>query len=295
MKFAMNGVGTGSTVRPELLKQVAQKAEALGFESIWIPEHLVVPVDMQTPYPYSRDGKFPGGPTVALHDPLLALAFVAGCTERIKLGTGVFVLPLRNPLAVAKAVASLDVLSSGRFLFGVGIGWLEEEFDALGIPFKDRAARTREFIRMMKALWSEETPQFAGRFHSFPKLGFNPKPVQKPHPPLIFGGDTRVALKRAAELGDGWYGTSFTPEGIPPRIAQLKEFAAAAGRDFSRFEITCGIGGDLPLTLDTVHRFRDAGVHRLMTFAPGFVPRSKFETDLYPQMERFAADVIAKV
>ena len=295
MKFAMNGVGTGSTARPEPLQQVAQKAEALGFESVWIPEHLVVPVAMQTPYPYSADGKFPGGPSVALHDPLMALAFVAGCTQRIKLGTGVFVLPLRNPLAVAKAVASLDVLSNGRFLFGVGIGWLEEEFAAVGMPFKDRAARARECIKMMKVLWSDETPQFSGRFHSFPAIGFNPKPVQRPHPPLIFGGEKPVALKRAAQLGDGWYGTRFTPDGIKPMIAQLKEFAAAAGRDFSNFEITCGIGGDLPFTLDTVRRFQDVGVHRLMVFAPGFVPRAKFETHLFPQMERFAQEVIAKV
>jgi alkanesulfonate monooxygenase SsuD/methylene tetrahydromethanopterin reductase-like flavin-dependent oxidoreductase (luciferase family) len=142
-------VGTGSTARPGLLKQVAQRAEALGFESIWIPAHLVIPLDMKTPYPYSPNGKFPGGPTVPVHDPLLALEFAPGCTERIKLGTGVFVLPLRNALAVAKAVASLDVLSNGRFLFGVGMGWLEEEFDAVGMPFKDRAARTREAIRMM--------------------------------------------------------------------------------------------------------------------------------------------------
>jgi len=211
------------------------------------------------------------------------------------LGTGVFVLPLRNPLATAKAVASLDVLSNGRFLFGIGIGWLEEEFAAVGVSFKDRAARTREFVRMMKVLWSEETPQFSGRFHSFPPLGFSPKPVQQPHPPLIFGGETPVGLKRAAELGDGWYGSRFTPDGIKPMIAQLKQHADAAGRDFSRFEITCGIGGDLPFTLDTVRRFQEVGVHRLMVFAPGFVPRSKFETHLYPQMERFAEDVIARV
>ena len=168
MKFALSAVGAGSTARPDLLKEVAQRAEALGYESIWIPEHLAVPVEMKTPYPYSADGKFPGGATVSIHDPLLALAFAAGCTERIKLGTGVFVLPLRNPLAVAKAVASLDVLSKGRFIFGIGIGWLEEEFDAVGMPFKDRAARTREYITMLKTLWSDETPRFSGRFHSFP-------------------------------------------------------------------------------------------------------------------------------
>ena len=294
MKFALSAVGTGSTVRPEWLTQVAQKAEALGYESVWIPEHLAVPVEMKSPYPYSSDGKFPGGVDVGLHDPLMALAFLAGCTSRIRLGTGVFVLPLRNPLAVAKAVASLDVLSNGRFIFGVGIGWLEEEFTAVGMSFKDRAARTREAIAMMKALWTEDFPKFAGRFHSFPPLGFNPKPVQKPHPPIIFGGETRVALKRAAELGDGWYGTRFTSDSIRPKLALLKECCEQAGRDFSRLEITSGVEPGVPLTVDTAKRFADAGVHRLMVFAPGFVPRSRFESDLYPRMERFAADVIAK-
>ncbi|MFI5366270.1 MAG: LLM class F420-dependent oxidoreductase [Candidatus Binatia bacterium] len=295
MKFALSAVGTGSTVRPDLLKQVAQRAEALGYESIWIPEHLAVPVDMKTPYPYAADGKFPGGVTAPIHDPLLALAFAAGCTERIKLGTGVFVLPLRNPLAVAKAVASLDVLSKGRFIFGVGIGWLEEEFDAVGMPFKDRAARTREYVAMLKTLWREDTPRFSGRFHSFPALGFNPKPVQQPHPPLIFGGETRAARNRAPERGDGGYGTRFTPGGIQPALATLKDFCEAAGRDFGRFEITCGIAPELPFSLDTARRFADAGVHRLMVFAPGFVPRARFDSELYPRMERFAEEVIAKI
>ena len=296
MKFALNAVGSGSSARPELLAQVAQKAEALGYESVWIPEHLAVPIEMQTPYPYSADGKFPGGTTVAIHDPFLALAYVAACTQRIRLGTGVFVLPLRNTLAVAKAVASLDVLSQGRFIFGIGIGWLAEEFAAAGMSFKDRAPRAREAIAVMKALWTEETPRFSGRFHNFPALGFNPKPVQKPHPPLIFGGESHAALKRAAELGDGWYGVQFTPASIAPSLATLKERVEAAGRDFSRLEITSGIDRSLyPLTLDTVRRFADAGVHRLMVFAPGFVPRSRYETELYPQLERFAEEIIAKL
>lgn len=295
MKFALFGVGSGSTVLPEPLTQVAQKAEALGYESVWIPEHLAVPVTMQTPYPYSADGKFPGGPGAGLHDPFVALAFVAASTERIKLGTGVFVLPLRNPLAVAKAAASLDVLSKGRFLFGVGIGWLEEEFSAVGMSFKDRAARTREWIAMLKVLWTEKTPQFSGRFHHFPSLGFNPKPVQKPHPPIIFGGESRPALKRAAELGDGWYGVYHTPESVIPKLALLKDFATQAGRDFSQLEVSVGVEAGLPLNVDTVKRFAEAGVHRLMVFAPGFMPRSRFKTELFPQMERFANEVIAKV
>jgi probable F420-dependent oxidoreductase len=294
MKFALSGVGSGSTARPEVLVQVAQKAEALGFESVWIPEHLVVPVEITARYPYSADGKFPGGPGAALHDPFVALGFIAACTKTIKLGTGVFVLPLRNPLVAAKAATSVDVLSQGRLLFGIGIGWLEDEFNAVGMSFQDRAARTREAIAMMKTLWAEETPQFSGKFHSFPPLGFSPKPAQKPHPPIIFGGESRPALRRVAELGDGWFGFRYTPESVKPQLALLKELTEKAGRDFSKLEITIAPQPGLELTLDVVKQFADAGVHRLMTFAPGFIPRSKFDTELYPQMEKFAKEIIAR-
>jgi probable F420-dependent oxidoreductase len=295
MKFALHGVGSGSTVKPEPLAQVARKAEQLGFESIWVPEHMAVPVEMRTRYPYAEDGKFPGGPMAALHDPFLALAYVAAVTERIKIGTGVFVLPLRNAIAVARSVASLDVLSNGRFLFGVGVGWLEDEFEAVGMPFKDRAARTREAIRMMKALWSEETPSFEGRFHRFPPLGFNPKPVQKPHPPILIGGDTKAALRRAAQIGDGWYGAHHSVESVRPLLAELKQHCEAAGRDFSRFEITIGLSPGVRPDVDTARRLADVGVHRMIVFAPGFVPRSRFESDLFPTLERFAGEVIDNV
>ena len=295
MKFGITGVGSGSTARPELLTQVAKKAEELNFESVWIPEHLAIPVSINSPYPYSEDGKFPGGPNAALHDPFVALSFVAACTEKIKLGTGVFVLPLRNPLAVAKAAASVDVLSQGRLLFGIGVGWLEEEFQAIGMNFQDRAARGREWVKILKALWTEETPEYDGRFHSFEPIGFNPKPVQKPHPPIIFGGETRAALKRTAALGDGWYGVRYTPESVKPQLALLKELTQQAERDFSEIEISVGFEPGTAMSLDNVKQFQDAGVHRLMTFAPGFIPRSRFETDLYPNMERFANEVIAKI
>jgi probable F420-dependent oxidoreductase len=294
MRFALTGVGTGSTARPEPLREVVQKAEALGYESVWIPEHLAVPVNMTTPYPYSANGEFPGGAMVALHDPFVALSFIASCTERIKLGTAVFVLPLRNPIATAKAVASLDVLSNGRLLLGVGIGWLKEEFEVVGMPFDDRAARTREAIRMMKHLWTDDLPEFSGRFHQFPPLGFNPKPVQKPHPPILFGGETEAALKRAAALGDGWIGVQHDPASVAEKVRMLKRLVKEAGRDFSRFEITVGPKPGLKVDLDVVERFTAAGVHRLIVFAPGFVKRSRFESDLFPMMSRFADEVIAK-
>jgi len=293
MKFALHAVGCGSTARPEMLAQVAQKAEALGFESVWIPEHLAVPVTMRTPYPYAADGKFPGGPQVALHDPFVALAFVAACTSRIRLGTGVFVLPLRNAFAVAKAAASLDVLSNGRLLFGIGVGWLEDEFEAVGMPFRDRAARTREAVRMMKRLWTEDAPAFEGKFHRFAPLGFNPKPVQKPHPPLILGGERPAALKRAAELGDGWIGVAHTPETVRPVLAALREQATRVGRDPSALEITVGTAAGL-VDIDSVRAFAAEGVHRLIVSSPGFVPRARIEPDLFPQLERYAETVMAK-
>lgn len=295
MKFALMGVGSGSTVRPDVLAQVAQKGEELGFESAWIPEHLAVPVEMKARYPGSADGKFPGGPGVALHDPFVALSFVAAQTKTIKLGTGVFVLPLRNTISVAKAVASLDVLSQGRVIFGVGVGWCEEEFDAIGMPFRNRASRAREAISVMRALWTEETPQFDGTHHRFQAVGFNPKPVQKPYPPVVFGGDSRAALKRTAELADGWCGLRYTPDSVKPYLATLKELTEQAGRDSSQLEITVGLDSSVQPTLDAVKQFEDAGVHRLFTFSPGWVRRSRFDTDLYPHMERFANEVMAKM
>lgn len=295
MKFALMGVGSGSTVRPDVLAEVARKGEELGFESAWIPEHLAVPVEMKARYPGSADGKFPGGPGVALHDPFVALSFVAAQTTRLKLGTGVFVLPLRNTISVAKAVASLDVLSQGRVLFGIGVGWCEEEFEAVGMPFKNRAGRTREAVRVMRALWTEETPQFDGAHHRFEPVGFNPKPVQQPHPPLIFGGESRAALKRTAELADGWCGIRYTPDSVKPYLATLKELTEQAGRDFAQLEITVGLDPSVQPTLDTIKRFEDAGVHRLFAFSPGWMRRSRFATDLYPAMERFADEVMAKL
>lgn len=295
MKFALTGVGTGSTARPEVLVEVARKAEELGYESLWIPEHLAVPVDITSRYPYSADGQFPGGPTANLHDPFVALAFVAAHTHTIKLGTGVFVLPLRNPLVVAKAVASLDVLSQGRVLFGIGIGWLEEEFQAVGMPFHERVGRTREWVNMLRTLWSEETPHFQGHYHSFPPIGFHPKPVQQPYPPILFGGEVRAALQRAAELGDGWYGVRHTPASARPLLNTLREYLEEAGRPFDRFEITLGLQPEVPRTLDIVKQFADLGVDRLVVFAPGFVPRAHFATALFPQMERFAEEVMARL
>ncbi|HEY6418268.1 MAG TPA: LLM class F420-dependent oxidoreductase [Candidatus Binataceae bacterium] len=249
--------------QPAGLAAVARKAEELGFESLWIPEHIVLPVKYASPYPYSSSGRMPAPPETPLHDPMLALAFVAGITSKIRLATGIFVLPIRNPIATAKAVASLDVLSGGRFIFGIGIGWLAEEFAAVGMNFQDRALRTREYVALMKELWSKEDPVYAGKTVHIEGVRFMPKPIQKPHPPLVFGGHTEPSLKRAARLGDGWYGIAESLDETRHVIARLREHERALGRNTS-LELTVSprLGG--PLTVDQVKQLGEMGVERIL-------------------------------
>jgi probable F420-dependent oxidoreductase len=171
----------------------------------------------------------PGG-AVGLLDPFAALSWVAAHTQRIRLGTGICLVPQRNPVYTAKSVADLDYLSGGRVDFGVGIGWLREEFEALDVPFERRAARTSDYVRLMKSLWCDETPSYEGEFHTLPECKFGPKPVQKPHPPIIFGGNSEPALRRVAELGQGWYAHNFLPEAAAPGLAALSTLIEESGR-----------------------------------------------------------------
>src|SRR5262245_7238089 len=190
---------------------VATRAEALGFESVWVPEHLVFPTVIRSRYPYSADGVPPVRVDAPHLDPLIVLTHLAATTRTIRLGTNVYILPLRHPLLTARLAVSVDQLSGGRLSFGSGVGWLAEEFAAIGVDFATRGARTRECVRALKALWTEAEPAFAGKFFTFGPVKFEPKPVQRPHPPLLFGGESDTALRRAATLGDGWYGVGHTP------------------------------------------------------------------------------------
>jgi probable F420-dependent oxidoreductase len=273
---------------PGSIASIARKAEELGFESLWIPEHIVLPVNYKSPYPYSATGRMPAPPQTPLHDPMLALAFVAGITTKIKLATGIYVLPIRNPVTTAKAVASLDVLSGGRFIFGIGIGWLEEEFDAVGMNFKDRALRTREYIALMKELWTKDEPAYAGKIVHIEGVKFMPKPVQKPYPPIVFGGDTEPSLKRAARLADGWYGIGDDLERVRGVIKRLRELEHEFGRT-APMELTVAPRLREPIDAAQVKKFADMGVDRII-FAAG--PATK---DQLAGMERFANDVMAKV
>jgi probable F420-dependent oxidoreductase len=251
-------------LRPEQMADVAVRAESLGFESVWVAEHLVFPAEIRSRYPYAKEGVPPINPATPLLDPLLVLMQVAARTQRIRLGTNVYILPLRHPIAVARMVGTLDVLSGGRVSFGVGLGWLEEEFAAVGIDFASRAGRGREAIRALRALWTEDVPAFSGKYVAFEPVRFEPKPVQRPHPPILVGGESEAALRRAAALGDGWYGVGHTPESAATQVRRLRELLAEQGRAAVPFDCTvsCASG---ELTADAVRRFEDAGITRIVS------------------------------
>ena len=268
MKIGYFAIGIGLTAEPENLATSAQTAEACGFHSIWAPEHVVLIDQYVSKYPYSKDGRLPMPTTkVDILDPYIALTYAAALTKKIRLGTGISLIPERSPVVTAKEIASLDKLSGGRFDLGVGIGWLAEEFTAVNVPWERRAERTREYLKAMKLLWTEEEPEFKGEFMSFPKVRMYPKPVQKPYPPIIFGGESTPALKRVGEVGDGWFGVNVTPEAAPGLIARMQNYAQAAGRGNVKlsFAVSPGIGS--PVDLDQVKRYRDAGVHEVIVGA----------------------------
>ena len=269
------------------LARVARRAEELGFESLWIPEHLVLPVQYRSRYPYAASGRMPVPPDTPLHDPFLALAYAAAVTSRIRLATGIFVVPLRNAFATAKAVASLDVLSGGRFMFGVGIGWLEEEFEAVGMSFADRARRTREYLALMNQLWTRNEPTFAGRTVHVEGVRFMPKPIQQPRPPIIFGGHTEPSLRRAAQLADGWYGIAENLHDTRDLIARLRGHERAQNRS-TPLEITLSPRLDGPLTVEVVNEFARAGVSRLI------IPGARDAERAIATMEQFHSQVMTR-
>ena len=266
-------VGIGLMADAEAISLAAQLAEEAGFHSIWAPEHIVLLDQYASKYPYSPDGKFPSANMqVDILDPFSVLTFVAAQTKTIRIGTGICLVPERHPLTTAKEVATLDKLSDGRFDFGVGIGWLEEEFTALGIPWARRGARTREYLQVMKKLWTEEETAFEGEFCSFPSVRSYPKPIQKPHPPIIFGGESEPALKRAGEVGDGWFGMNVSVADAKSKIDKIKDYAKAAGRDPDALHFSVSPGMGSPIATDDLKQLQDAGVDQIIAGA--------FPTDL---------------
>jgi probable F420-dependent oxidoreductase len=244
---------------PALVLEAARMAEERGFHSLWVPEHVLFFRDYDSRYPYADDGRIPGDPEGVL-DPFSALTFVAAHTARIRLGTGICIVPQRHPVYTAKQVADLDHLSGGRVDFGIGVGWLEEEFDALGIPFRDRGARTDECLEAMKALWTQDAATHRGERFRFEGALLNPKPVQRPHPPILVGGESRAAFRRVAHHGQGWYGFDLTPERLAEGLAGLDAALSEAGRRRSDVQVHASPAGRGRIERDTLAAFRDAGV-----------------------------------
>jgi probable F420-dependent oxidoreductase len=213
------------------MPELAARAEALGYESVFVPDHLAFPVHFGSKYPGTGDGSFPDPLETPLYDPWIVLAQIARATTALRLGTAVYLLALRHPIAAARAVSSLDALSGGRVILGIGVGWLAEEFSALGIDPRTRFSRTEECVRALRALWTEKQPEFHGRHFDFGPLWFEPKPLCSPHPPILFGGDSDKALQRAVRLGDGWLsgGVHGNTDWIAERMARIGEWRAGSG------------------------------------------------------------------
>ena len=247
---------------PEYIAAAAAMVEKLGYDSFWVPEHVLFFPEYESKYPYSEDGRIQGDPR-SLLDPLTALTYVAANTSKIRLGTGICLVPQRNPVYTAKQVADLDYLSGGRVDFGIGIGWLKEEFNALGVPWSDRAGRTEECIGVMKTLWCDELSSFQGKYFSFEAAYQNPKPVQRPHPPLIFGGESRAALKRVATLGQGWFTFNVTPESLAQGIDILQPLLEEQGRTIS--DISISVTPDRKhINQESLKRFEELGAEQII-------------------------------
>ena len=261
MKFGLFGINVGPCAQPETAVRVAQAAEAAGFDSVWTGEHVVLP-DPQVP-------PSPSPPETPMLDPSVALAFLAGQTTRLQLGTGIIILPQRNPVELAKELASLDVLSNGRLLFGLGAGYLEPEFRALGAPFEERGAVTDEAIEVLRALWVEDAPAFDGGHFRFSGIDAQPRPVQTPHPPIHVGGHSPPAFRRAVRQGDGWYGFFQNPEGTEQCLAGLRAASDAGLRPAAKAPLEITVTPRPGCDLDVASRYRDLGVDRLVLFAMG--------------------------
>ena len=245
MKYGFALSGRGPLAEPDALAAIARRGDELGFEWILTGDHIVVPNSIDSTYPYTEGGDFPGSASGVAMEQLTVLSFLAGQTQRIKLVTSVLIVPHRNPLVAAKALSTLDVLSKGRLVVGVGAGWMREEFVALELPpFEERGAVTDEYIRAYKELWTSDNPTFEGKYCRFSDIIFLPKPVQQPHPPIWVGGESRAAIRRAGQQGDAWYPISSNPqfpleepEQLAVGMRRLATQAERAGRDPSEVEV----------------------------------------------------------
>ena len=285
MHFGLFSINAYAAIEPRTAARVARAAEAAGFESLWAGEHVVLP-DPQAP-------PSPMGPTEPILDPAIALTFAAANTTRVRLGTGIIILPQRNPLVLAKELASLDVLSAGRLIVGIGVGYLEPEFRALGAPFEDRGAVTDEYLAAMCAIWGQAKPAYQGRFVSFANVQAHPQPVQQPHPPFVIGGRSAPAFRRAVSQGHGWYGFGLDLDGTRRALDGLRAAAAETARPagLGQLEISITPGRGVGVDLATVEKYAALGVHRLI-----LMPSAKLDADgLERYVQTVGRDLVGRV
>ncbi|HTO08455.1 MAG TPA: LLM class F420-dependent oxidoreductase [Myxococcota bacterium] len=287
MKVGLIPVNIGvPSVEPMLA--IAEKAEQVGIESVWTFEHVVVPIDYRSKYPYSADGKMGVTPETNFVDPLVALTAIAARTQRIRLGTGVNILPQTNPLYLAKQAASLDFVSHGRLMLGLGIGWLREEFEALGVPFERRGERFDDYVVALRKAWSGNVVEHRSDFIRWSGFKSHPLPEQKPGVPIVIGGSKGKAFERVAKHGDGWYAPTASVAQLEPMLKELAAACARAGRDPKTVEVSCMW---IPAAegVDAVKRYRDLGVSRLI------VPLMALGAPPLDAIERFANDWLSRL
>ncbi|MFN3231912.1 MAG: LLM class F420-dependent oxidoreductase [Alphaproteobacteria bacterium] len=285
MKIGVIFVNVGPKSGDSMI-ELAQLAEQAGVESVWTGEHVIIPLDYESKYPYNDDGKMGADPENNLVDPLISLAAIAGATKTIRLGTGVNILPQANPLLMAKQVAGLDFVSNGRLDLGLGIGWLREEFDAMGVPYERRGARFDDYVQAMRKVWSGETVEHQSDFISWTNFKSYPLPVQDPLP-IHMGGDKGKIFERTAKYGNGWFTPRLSLEEVQSGMASIAEECGKIGRDPSEIEITtmwAMQGG-----LDTVKQYEDAGVARML------LPMLIFGSDHKAGLKMLGDEVISKL
>lgn len=290
MRVGLAFANTGPFSQTEGLVSLARAAEGAGIESVWTVEHVIWPNAYDSQYPYSSSGKMPGDKTMPIPDPMIWLAYLAANTSTLVLGTGIVILPERNPVVFAKEAATLAALSNGRLQLGIGVGWLEEEFDALGIPWEKRGARTDEYVHAMRELWAGDDASFSGEFVDFENVSSNPKPPNGTIP-FVIGGHSDVAARRAGRLGDGFFPGKGTPDELREMIDKVRQTAADHDRDPNAIEITASHRGLVDDPVAAAEELRDVGVGR--TILPSFLLLG--EEGVEAKAEQLAESVIAPI
>ena len=287
MKFGLAFSNIEPFAGPQAAVRLAQTAEEAGFESVWTVDHVVIPRGYHSMYPYDPSGRIPSGEDTTFPDPLIWLAFVAQATSTLLLGTAILIVPQRNPVVLAKELATLDYLSGGRIIIGAGVGWLEEEFEAIGVPFEGRGKRAEEAIGAMRALWSQDVATYEGTTVSFNECYLRPQPVRGTIPVHV-GGHSQTAARRAGRIGDGYFPFGVHREGVPELLDALRQSAEEAGRDPSAIEVTMDSfvpAGDAALA--DVEALKAIGATRVL------LPSALFGSDPRDGLRRYADEVIA--